>query len=400
MKRVGIMTLYHNNTNYGGMLQAYALCRTVESMGCSCRIIDYVQRPLPLAEKLRRRVAADGLRRTTAYAVTEAGRKFREKGMRICCGRVPEEVKERERHVAEFRAGIPHTDPYTAEELAEAAEQFDLILSGSDQIWNLGGAGQFDPAYWLDFVPEGKEKAAYAASMPIPEIPGSQVGLVREWVRGLDCVSVREEQGRRLLEPLRGAPVPVVLDPVFLPEMKVWEKLSGGPLFRKPYLYAYFLGRDREKRKAAEEFAHLAGLQLVTTSFLTPGCYADRKFGDVRMCGGPEEFLNLIRYASFVLTDSFHAAVFAVLFQRPFRVFRRKEGDRSRNMDERIITLLEKTGMPECLTEPRDLAEALCGADRIPDHQKAGQIICRERELSLAYLRAVLEGGKKEGADR
>ena len=91
----------------------------------------------------------------------------------------------------------------TAEELPGIAEQFDMFLCGSDQIWNMGGAGRFDPVYWLEFVPPGKGRASYAASMPLPAIPERERETIRRRVRALDCVSVRGKSGKRLLEPLR-----------------------------------------------------------------------------------------------------------------------------------------------------------------------------------------------------
>lgn len=397
MKRVGIITLYHNNSNYGGILQAYALNSAVCALGYDCRVIDYVQTPMRASEKLKRKMASEGLTGTVRTAVKNSARIVEGKVRRIYGRRARPEIRARENEAAAFRSKIPHTEMCTAEELPRIAEQFDMFLCGSDQIWNMGGAGRFDPVYWLEFAPPGKGRASYAASMPLPAIPERERETIRRRVRALDCVSVRENQGKRLLEPLRDDEIPVVLDPVFLPETACWEQLSGERLIREPYIYVYLLGDDARQREAVKALSEEMKIQIVFTPYLQSEYRAcDKSFGDIRMSGGPEEFLNLIRYADFVFTDSFHASVFSILFRKQFWTFRRGRKNDRRNMDSRLESLTEMFGLADRLIDTENLTQRVY-ASRHLHYRTAERVLAREKACSWDYLRNTLHSMEKKG---
>ena len=397
MKNVGIITLYHNNANYGGILQAYALSGAVTALGYGCSVIDYVQTPMRYPEKLKRKLKTEGPARTVRTAAENVLRMAEKKTRRILGEKAQPEIRAREEGAAAFRKRIPHTETCTWKELPETAEKFDMFLCGSDQIWNMGAAGSFDPVYWLDFVPQDKGKASYAASMPLPAIPQSETDTIRRRVRALDCVSVREEQGRRLLEPLRGEDIPVVLDPVFLPETACWESLAGERLIREPYIYAYLLGNDKKAREELKKFSKEMNLQIVFTPYLQSEYrLCDSNFGDIRMCGGPEEFLNLIRYADFVFTDSFHASVFSILFEKQFWAFRRGSAGDRRNMDSRLESLTGMFGLSDRLISPEDLTDRVRRSRQL-HFQTAKRVLEREKARSWEYLRYALHSMEEKG---
>lgn len=391
MKNVGIVTLYHNNCNYGGLLQAYALSSAVAALGYDCRVIDYVQTPLPPAEKFKRKISSQGVMRAAEAAVDNGIKILAGKLNKIVGYRAQSEIRARESHTAEFRNRIPHTPACTiGEELQAVAEQFDMFLCGSDQIWNMGGAGRFDPVYWLEFVPQYKGKASYAASMPLPAIPESEIETIRRRVCSLDCVSVREIQGKRLLEPLREEKIPVVLDPVFLPERAYWEQLAGERIIKEPYIYAYLLGDDRRQRENLKSLAEEMDVRIVSTPYLQSAYRScDKDFGDIRMCGGPEEFLNLIRYADFVFTDSFHASVFSILFRKQFWAFRRGKKDDCRNMDSRLESLAEMFVLTDRLIGDENLVRKVRDSRHLY-YQTAERVLAREKARSWEYLRNTL----------
>lgn len=397
MKNIGIVTLYHNNCNYGGILQAHALSSAVLALGYDCRVIDYVPTPLSSMEKLKRKIAVQGVGQAAGAAAHNGVKMLAGKMNRIAGYHAQPEIRAREAHAAEFREKIPHTEMCTAKELPAVAEQFDAFLCGSDQIWNMGGAGRFDPVYWLEFVPQGKGKASYAASMPLPAIPESEIEVIRKRVCALDCVSVREMQGKQLLEPLRKEEIPVVLDPVFLPERAWWEQLAGKRIIREPYIYAYLLGDDRGQREALKKLSEEMNIQIVTTPYLQSEYRScDKNFGDIRMCGGPEEFLNLIRYADFVFTDSFHAAVFSILFKKQFWAFRRGKKEDCRNMDSRLESLTEMFGLPDRLIGAEDLAKQVCESRHL-HYWTAERVLLREKARSWEYLRNTLHILEEKG---
>lgn len=399
MKRAGIVTLYHGNTNYGGLLQAYALNRIVRQMGYSCLTIDYRPSPMSVKEKFTRKIRQDGVMAAAKAAVYLSVKTLGKKVIWFFTPGSTKKIRMREERTREFRRNrIPHTrETYDSKTISKTADEFDLFLCGSDQIWNMGCAGSFDPVYWLDFVPEGKKKASYAASMPLPEIPAAERDEIRRRVRALDAVSVREEQGSRLLEPLLGKKIPVVLDPVLLVEKSHFEQMGKNRIVSQPYVFVYFLGNSKEARKSVRDWAERRNMKIVCIPYLLSeyrGC--DRNFGDVQIWdAGPEEFLSLIRYSEYVITDSFHAAVFSAIFNKEFWVFKRDGDQDKRSMNTRIEYLMELFLTGDRLITPSRLEESFHCIEKI-DYRRVNQRIEAERKKSLVYLRQILEDEVKE----
>lgn len=391
MRQIGIITLYHNNCNYGGALQAYALNQAVRELGYGCRTIDYVPTGMPLKEKLVRKIRTDGLTAAAAAAVKISSGKISARIGKAVDPEAAMEIRIRESNVAEFRKKrIPHTGPCTTEYITGAAEAFDMFLCGSDQIWNVGSVNSFDPVYWLDFVPDNRGKASYAASMPMPALPEQERCRVQGWLERLDFISVREEQGKKLLSNLTDKEIRIVPDPVFLPDAARWEEMAGERKIREPYFFAYLLGDDEKMRKDITELAEKYGRKLAAAPFLTSRPRkCDRDFGDIRVCGGPEDFLNMIRHADCVLTDSFHASVFSILFGTPFWAFRRGDPDGKRNMDSRLTHLTEAFGMADRLISTDDLEMKMRTAYQ-PDPESVMYIVEQERKRGRDYLKKIL----------
>lgn len=399
MKKVGIVTLYHGNNNYGGILQAYALNRTVRQLGYRCMTIDYLPSSMSVKEKFSRKISQEGVMAAlkAAFCLTVKG--MWKKGVRFCTPGITEKIEKREEKMKEFRRyRIPHTrDTYDSRIVEETADEFDLFLCGSDQIWNMGCAGSFDPVYWLDFVPEGKKKAAYAASMPLPEIPLPAREEIKRRVRALDGVSVREEQGKKLLEPLLGKKIPVVLDPVFLMEKSHFEQMSKKRIVRQPYVFAYFLGGSTEARESVVRWAKGQNLRVVSIPYLLSEYRrCDRNFGDEQIWdAGPEEFLSLIRYSEYVITDSFHAAAFSAVFHREFWVFKRDGDGDKRSMNTRMEYLMKLFQTADRLVAPSCLEESFRSSEKI-DYRRLDRRIETEKKKSLEYLVQVLQDDVKE----
>lgn len=388
------MTLYHENNNYGGILQAYALNQKVRELGYDCLTIDYCPVSMSLKEKFSRKIRQESLLAAIRAALCQTAKALWKRGVGLCTPGITKKIRKREERMGEFRRSrIPHTPKtYDSRTIAETADRFDLFLCGSDQIWNMGCAGSFDPVYWLDFVPEGKKKASYGASMPLPEIPPWEREEIRRRVRALDGVSVREEQGKRLLEPLLGRRIPVVLDPVFLLEPSHFERLGSPRIVEQPYVFAYLLGDGRSVREAVRRWSVRRRLTLVCIPYLLSEYRrCDKDFGDVQIWdAGPEEFLSLIRHSECVMTDSFHAAVFSAMFHKEFWIFPRScQGDR-RSMNSRMEHLMELFQTADRLVEPGELEERFCHRKNI-DYQRLDDRIEAEKKKSMEYLTGILQ---------
>ena len=136
-----------------------------------------------------------------------------------------------------------------------------------------------------------------------------------------------EESGKRIVKELTGRDVPVILDPTMVITRKQWdEAVPDQAVTDGEYLFCYFLGNNPSHREEASALAKSLGLKIVTLRHLDEYIASDEKFGDEAPYDvGPEEFVNLIRHAKYVCTDSFHGSVFSILYRKQFISFNRRE---------------------------------------------------------------------------
>lgn len=213
----------------------------------------------------------------------------------------------------------------TNEQLKHNLPQADAYICGSDQVWNSYFQNGKDPAFYLDFVPNDKLKISYAASFAIDAIDPTLQDFVREKISRLDWVSVREASGVQLVRDLGIENVTQVLDPVFLVESAYWESFVKP--FTARYIFVYDFDTNATLRAFALQQAKARGLQIYTVNHNIR--FADKNF----YMHGPDVFLSLVHGAELVLTNSFHAVAFSLIFQKPFMVFNRSEKINTRMRD-------------------------------------------------------------------
>lgn len=154
---------------------------------------------------------------------------------------------------------------------------------------------------------------------------------MKKGLEGIDYISVREQDGSKIVKDLTGRDVPVLVDPTLLLTSEEWEKVMERPVWYKDekYILVYFLSEMLDKiKKDINELAKLYNLQIID---LTNNANIDH------YCSPPSEFLYLIKNCFLMYTDSFHGTVFSILNKRPFVTCSREGG---MNMDSRIDTLL------------------------------------------------------------
>lgn len=345
-KRVGIVTHYYKSRNFGGLLQAYALCRALRELGFEAEQICYGHifetPPVPcLRDRLRGRPIADialSLRRRTAN--------------RLLKGRFEAQAAAM---YGFGREEIPHSEKVYMQDDIRTCRGYDVYITGSDQVWN---PEWYTPAFFLEFVPERARKVAYAASIGHSALSAAEAEWFRKELEGFSAVSVRESDAAELLSPVSPVPVEWVLDPTLLLPRGQWDEICADRIVQGPYLFCYFLGTGKRSRRLAERFAKKRGLKVVSILHVHGtfrGC--DMRFGDERLSGvSPKGFLSLIKYADYVFTDSFHAVVFSEIYGKGYAVFRRSAED---SMTSRIYSVTTLFGSQErfCDTEEKESLE-------------------------------------------
>ena len=230
--------------------------------------------------------------------------------------------------------------------VAKCKKNYDAFLCGSDQLWLPNNLGSH--FYTLEFAPDNKPKIAYATSFGVSQIPNSQKKATAKYLNRFQHLSTRELAGQKIIKELTGKTAQVVCDPTLLFDAEGWKQmLPEKEVVEEPYVFCYFLGTNEEHRKFANEFKNKTGLKLVTCPFLDNYVECDLSFGDIQLFDmDAADFVNLIRHAEYILTDSFHGSVFSILNHKKFMTFNRfNAGANSRN--SRIDSLCTLLGLSE-----------------------------------------------------
>lgn len=369
MKKIGILTHYYGSNNYGGLLQAYALCKKLSNLGYDAEQICFKSNQM-INDEIIQKKASKGFRGLAHWIVS------------LLQGK----ITSRKLIMKNFRENfIPHSDiVYTEENIDESNEKYDLFITGSDQVWNLNW---YEHVYFLDFVKE-KPKISYAASFGMEQLSDGQKELLNEKLKNYKAISVREDKAVELIKNYTDYDAEKVLDPTLLLNSDEWDEIVPERKINKPYLFCYFLGKRNDIRELAIEYAENNSLKLVTIPYLL-GNYrkCDLKFGDIKLFDpNPSEFISLIKYADCVMTDSFHACVFSNIYKKNYFVFQRYL---SGKMSSRIYSLLDlfKCGERFCDNKEKENLQYI---EKVTVESQSQKII-EEQEKSLNYIRNAID---------
>ena len=389
MKKLGLCVRYDCN-NYGSMLQILATQEVIRRAGWEYEIIRYDKKtPLFLLQNATRvfnpyfmRGKLMGLRKKKKMQAYPEIRALNAE--RLAC-------------FANYRK--EHIGPYSPvfrgwKALVAGTSRYDAVLVGSDQLWT--PAGIKSRFYNLLFVPDRIPKISLATSFGVSQIPSSQTRMTKKYLSRIDHLSVRELQGAKIVKALTGREAFVALDPTLLLSGAEWEEIFPTiETEKEPYIFAYFLGSSPENREMVRAFAAKEGLKLVTFPHLDEFVDADLTFGDEqRFDVDPVDFLNLLRGARYVCTDSFHGTVFSIQNHKQFVTFNRfKEGEiQSRNSRIDSLFALLKLEARRCTDGSADLKAML---DAPVDFDAVEARLARLRAKSLAFLDNALNGPAK-----
>lgn len=317
----------HDVYNPGASLQAYALQMYISSLGHDVAIIDY--KPQYLSGHYSLLAVANPMYNHPIIREMYLVAKLPERLMSLRKKALFDRFRKQK---------LVLTDRYSnLEELAENPPEADVYIAGSDQIWNTLFNNGRDPAFYLDFAPEGTKRVSYAASFSTNSIVESYQQFVSKMLERLDHVSVREVLSLPLLRELGRTDGVRVCDPVFLLDVMHWHSIVT-PVSSKiesDYCLIYDFDRNPLIKRLAGEISKKRSLKIVSVSPYNES-YVDYNFS----CIGPVEFLSLLAGASFVISNSFHATAFSIMFHKDFIVVGRNE-----NINVRMDSILQDLGL-------------------------------------------------------
>lgn len=339
MKKVGIITLYYKNDNYGGIAQSYALNFYIQSLGYDAELITYDRTNNNKNEnKLNHSFRKIWVEKD--LVIKKLYRKIEKKLVnRLFYKELSESMNSRKKAFEKSRRLIKHSQIYTKNTIKDCVGKYDIYVSGSDQIWK---PSVIHPAYVFEFLPENYSRISYASSIAVTNYPQWYGFYMRKVLKNYKWISVREDASKEYLEKLGDLEVDVVVDPTMLLTKKDWEIITSAPQIKEKYVFVYLLGENKYQRKIINNFAKKRDLVIVYLPHIEGHIRAcDIGFGNIKLYDvGLSEFLGLIKYSEFVITDSFHAVVFSNIFEKEFFVLERAVLSNKSSMNIRIETLL------------------------------------------------------------
>jgi len=283
--KVAILTLIGEH-NYGNRLQNYALQEFLKSQKIETETI-YLQQGKRLLD--------------SSFIYNKA--KITLKNV------LSQNFYRRSRNFLDFNKNIRFYEKrfFYNEKLKKLNNEFDFFVVGSDQVWNKNMSKDIK-VFLLNFA-QSEKRIAFSASLGKDTLLASEKGLFLEYLKTFKAVSVREKDSQDMLEKLADIPVSTIADPTFLLSEDEWVKVMKKPknLPNGKYIFVCLLGGiSKEYQNLIDEISSKYNLEVVDA---LRGKYFK---------SGPAEFLYLISHSELVLTDSFHAIVFSILFERPF----------------------------------------------------------------------------------
>lgn len=327
------------------------------------------------------------------FSISKTRERIEQRVTRLRFKRVPglqQRIKARSTLIGQFDELIhrsPEIRGFGA--LKQHARKYSAVVCGSDQIWLPVHLNT--NFFTLEFAPEGVRRVSFAPSFGVAAVPPTTRGRYARFLSQIDHTSVREESGRGIIQDLIGKDVPVVLDPTLTIDSQRWIDLANTSKLNQPnrYIFCYFLGTNPEHREAAVSMGKKLGLQVISLPHLEDFVPADNSYADVNLFEiGPVDFVNLIRNATLVCTDSFHGTAFSIIFRKRFVTFERYRSDNQRSTNSRIYSLLDKLDLRQRLAT--DLVSAQAIASSEPNYERTYERLKAMRDSSRQFLESAL----------
>ena len=358
--KIGIYTFL--TKNYGAVLQAFSLYRTVTELcpGASVRIVDFrTARHESISKIFCRRSDNNLYNLVWQLHILWHYR----------------ELKHRRDAIRDFKNRMDFTARYeTIQALLDNPPVMDVHITGSDQVFRPNF--EYRDVYYLNFSKGSSRKVAYAPSFGVNRFTDQEKAYIKSALSDFDALSCRERSGAEFMHELLGKPVFHALDPVFLTSQTEWRSVAVEPNINDDYMFVYCL-KDVSRLL---EYARLLypGRQIV---LLAPNNLRHYSGCKQLFYPGPQEFIGLIDNAAAVVTDSFHGTAFSIIFRKEFRtVITRPE------VSSRIESLLGSLGL-----EDRIMTESVkTGVKPLAEHEYSSKL-AEMIESSREYLRTSLQ---------
>lgn len=368
-KRQVCISTWYRSTNYGTGLQALALRKFLESLGYSCCFLEAKR-----SEK--RKVPSATYKKTDFFLIKKGISKLKNK-----------KTFDKRRELI-HKYDREHNKIFTLkteEDIAELNRKVDIFIAGGDQIWN---PYVLEEKHLFTMVNDGKKMISFGTSVGVTQIPYELRSVYKKYLSRFEAISVREKQSVQALDFLQQK-VTEVIDPTLLYDAEGWSFLTDEAEIKteylsEPYILCYFIG----ERKTYWDYVKKIQQKTGCRGLVIPVNYAGylnkyEKITDVTM----REFLALIQHAAIVCTDSFHATLFSMQYQKEFYVLKRFNDQSEQSQNGRLENVLKRYNLYDRLIQD----ESCFKRNKPQNYQAVLLKIKNERKRSVKWLMQALE---------
>lgn len=362
--KINILT-FHCAENYGAVLQAFALQETLKQYSKDVEIIDY--QPWYLLEPYK-------LIRTNTY-----------KTLISSMYNLPTNMLKKYKFNSFTEKNIVLSENKYTSTKKNIEINPDILFIGSDQVWN-SEITKNDPCYWGEISSNVEYICAtYAASIGADTISENDKFFIQKHIENFDAIAVREKSAKKVLNEYSND-IDIVLDPTLLLDKKKWNELiKNNNRHKERYVLLYTLCGYEDTIELAEKVASKYGYTLIELSAYGKSIRKKPKHKQL-YSQGPREFIDLIRNAEYIVTDSFHGTAFSIIFNKHFFTIPHKtRGGRMRdllgtiNLTDRLVEDIHNVPLEDNI-----------------DYNDANKALERERRKSLLYIESVMAMARRK----
>lgn len=354
---IGLLT-FHRANNYGAVLQAYALQKTIENMGYENEYIDFILNNPEKIKEFKRANQILKIKKLFSPIKILNQRKrankfemFRKRYMRIS------------------------KNSYFGDRAMKTCTQYDNYIVGSDQVWNFALTNN-SKSFLLDFVPDKIPKNSYATSFGVDNLSIEEKSIFQALLNRFDYISVREKEGREIIRDFLSKEVNLCIDPTMLLEKYDWEKIAVEPQNDK-YVLIYAMTDTDSMVGFAKKIAQKEKLKIIAIGL-------KKKYKNVKniYSAGPEEWVGYIKNASIVITNSFHGSVFSLIFNKNLYIEYLPEGWK---VNSRLKNLVNEYGLHDFVLSEKGVN------DKTIDYKIVNMKLLKNKTISIEYLKRICE---------
>lgn len=363
--KIGVLTMNYAQ-NYGGVLQSYGLLKYLEKLEHDVEIINYrnsgVNSIGSIVSKMERRLKSESKPAQNKLPKRPLTEKYLQ-------------------NFKDFKTNqLSYTSLTDENDISRICSDFDVVIVGSDQIWNDVYTNKL--AYYFDWEFSGK-KIAYAACTILEQAPASRRHKLKRLLNGFDKITVRDNNTANYVRGLINITPDLVVDPSCLHN---YSEFIGANPIGKPYILTYILSGEisGSNRNAIQLIKQNMGDISVVSVCIPSVSVAAQSISDIMLEEAtPIDWVNLFYHASFVYTDSFHGIMFSMKYQRPFIAYM-KDGQRK----SRLQDLIDRYNLGNIVTNVNQIPQVL--KNGIIDYSVVGPKLTLETERSISILNSAI----------